>query len=182
MNVTETNDAIQTAQLSLDAWQSFTAHARCEIVNKIYVLMNVYQEELARIITAECGKPLTESRGEVLYSASFFKWFAEEGRRLNGDIIPTNKEDRRILVTKQPVGVCGIITPWNFPSAMIARKLAPALVSGCAVVIKPPCLTPLSCIALTEICAEAGVLPGVVDVISTQSNYRAVGQEICSNK
>ena len=212
MNVSETNEAIETAQLSLNAWQSFTAHARCgitkiiiyypctysllscpflneqihkkytEIVNKIYVLMNVYQEQLARIITAECGKPLSEARGEVMYSASFFKWFAEEGRRLYGDIIPTNKADRRILVTKEPVGVCGIITPWNFPSAMIARKLAPALVTGCSVVIKPPDLTPLSALALAEICEEAGVLPGVVNMITSKKNFRQVGQELCENK
>eukprot|EP01083_Nonionella_stella_P154277 496912_1 len=182
MNASETNEAIHTAHLSLDAWQSFTSHARCEIVNKIYVLMHVYQEQLARIITAECGKPLSESRGEVLYSAAFFKWFAEEGRRTYGDIVPTNKADRRILVTKQPVGVCGIITPWNFPAAMIARKVAPALVTGCSVVIKPPSLAPLSALAMAEICEEAGVLPGVVNVIPAQKNQRAVGGEICENK
>eukprot|EP01084_Bolivina_argentea_P007486 14040_1 len=181
MDVSETNEAIQTADLSLHAWQSFTAQYRCEIVNKIYVLMNVYNEQLARIITAECGKPLTESRGEVMYSAAFFKWFAEEGRRVYGDIIPPNKQDRRILITKQPIGVCGIITPWNFPSAMIARKLAPALVTGCSVVIKPPSLSPLSCLALAEICEEAGVLPGVVNIIPTKNSFN-VGQEICSNK
>jgi len=182
MGVSETNEAIETAQMSLEAWQSFTAHARSEIVHKIYVLMNVYQEPLARLITAECGKPLQEARGEVLYSASFFKWFAEEGRRLNGDVIATNKADRRLLVTKQPVGVCGIITPWNFPSAMIARKLAPALVTGCSVVMKPPALAPLSALALAEICEEAGVLPGVVNLVTSHSNYRAVGQELCENK
>jgi len=181
MSASETNDAINTAKLSLDAWQSFTAHARSEIVNKIYVLMNVYHEQLARIITAECGKPLSESRGEVMYSAAFFKWFAEEGRRVYGDVIPSNKDDRRLLVTKQPVGVCGIITPWNFPSAMIARKLAPALVTGCSVVIKPPHLAPLSALALAEICEEAGVLPGVVNIIPT-TKERSVGTEICENK
>ena len=144
--------------------------------------MNVYQEQLARIITAECGKPLNEARGEVMYAASFFKWFAEEGRRLNGDVITTNKADRRMLVTKQAVGVCGIITPWNFPAAMIARKLAPALVTGCSVVIKPPDLAPLSALALAEICEEAGVLPGVVNLVTSKNNFRAVGQELCENK
>eukprot|EP00485_Elphidium_margaritaceum_P005040 CAMPEP_0202692614 /NCGR_PEP_ID=MMETSP1385-20130828/6943_1 /ASSEMBLY_ACC=CAM_ASM_000861 /TAXON_ID=933848 /ORGANISM="Elphidium margaritaceum" /LENGTH=529 /DNA_ID=CAMNT_0049348177 /DNA_START=37 /DNA_END=1626 /DNA_ORIENTATION=- len=182
MGAAETNDAIETAYESLTAWQSFTCHARAEIVNKIYVLMNVYQEQLARIITAECGKPLAEARGEVMFSASFFKWFAEEGRRLNGDVIATNKSDRRLLVIKEPVGVCGIITPWNFPAAMIARKLAPALVTGCSAVIKPPHLAPLSALALAEICEEAGVLPGVVNVLSSDKNMRQIGAEICENK
>eukprot|EP01083_Nonionella_stella_P154278 496913_1 len=182
MNASETNEAIQTAHLSLAEWQSYTVHARSEIVNKIYVLMNVYHEQLARILTAECGKPLAEARGEIMFAASFFKWFAEEGRRMYGDIVPTNKEDRRILVTKQPVGVCGIITPWNFPAGMIARKVAPALVSGCSVVIKPPSLSPLTSLALAAICEEAGVLPGVVNIIPAQKNRVAVGGEICENK
>merc|ERR1719310_870618 len=124
-----------------------------------------HQEDLARIMTAECGKPLVESRGEIAYGASFVEWFAEEAKRVYGDLIPNHAPGKRILVTKQPVGVVGAITPWNFPSAMITRKCAPALAVGCPVVVKPSELTPYSALALAELADRAGLPAGVFNVV-----------------
>lgn len=161
----------------------FSQKKTTDIVNKIAQLMILYKEPLSRILTAESGKPLAEARVEIIYASNFFKYFAEEGRRLYGDIIPPLKKHQQIFVTKEAIGVCGIITPWNFPSAMITRKLAPLLVVGCSAVIKPASETPLSALAIAQICMEAGVIPGVINVItSSVENSKMVGREICSNK
>ena len=148
MGASETKSAIDIAYKSMASWQALTLNQRCDIVQKINILLMANQEQLAHIVTSECGKPLAEAKGEIAYTASFFKWFAEEARRAYGDIIPGGiSNERRIMVSKQPVGVCGVVTPWNFPAAMIARKLAPALAVGCSVVIKPAPETPLSSIS-----------------------------------
>src|SRR5690606_17220655 len=136
--------------------------------------------DLAAIMTAEQGKPLGEAEGEVKYGASFIEWFAEEGKRAYGDVIPSPIKGARILVTKQPVGVCGMITPWNFPNAMITRKAAPALAAGCTVVIKPAEDTPLSALALAALAEEAGIPAGVFNIITT-SDAKTAGQELCAN-
>ena len=137
------------------------------------------QEDLAALMTLEQGKPLVESRGEVLYSASFFEWFAEEGRRVYGDVIPTNLPDRRIVVIKEPIGVCAAITPWNFPSAMISRKAGPALAAGCTIVLKPASATPYSALALCELAERVGIPAGVINVVT--GNSRTIGGELTSN-
>ncbi|ETO10277.1 succinate semialdehyde dehydrogenase [Reticulomyxa filosa] len=148
----------------------------------MYELLRANAEPLSRILTVECGKPLSEAVGEINYSASYFKWFAEEGRRTYGDVIPPPISHRRVLVLKSPIGVCGIITPWNFPMAMIARKVAPALVTGCSMVIKPAHATPLSALALAQIAEEAGVPQGVLNVVTTLKYVKDVGNELCENK
>jgi succinate-semialdehyde dehydrogenase/glutarate-semialdehyde dehydrogenase len=147
---------------------------------KWYQLQKENLDDLAKILTLEQGKPLTESKGEVLYGASFVEWFAEEAKRNYGDTIPGHTADKRIVVIKQAVGVVGAITPWNFPSAMITRKVAPALAAGCTVVIKPAQLTPLSALALAELADEAGFPPGVINIISSNKSSE-VGKEMCSN-
>jgi succinate-semialdehyde dehydrogenase/glutarate-semialdehyde dehydrogenase len=141
--------------------------------------MMANQEDLAQILTAEQGKPLTESRGEIAYGASFIEWFAEEGKRAYGDIIPQHQADKRILVIKQPIGVCALITPWNFPNAMITRKAGPALAAGCTVVIKPAGQTPYSALAMAELAERAGIPKGVLNVITGDS--KAIGAELCAN-
>src|SRR5205085_674915 len=141
--------------------------------------MMANQEDLAQIMTAEQGKPLSESRGEIAYGASFIEWFAEEGKRAYGDIIPSHQADKRILVIKQPIGVCALITPWNFPNAMITRKAGPALAAGCTVVIKPAGQTPYSALALAELGERAGIPKGVVNIITGDS--KAIGAELCAN-
>ena len=143
-------------------------------------LMMENQEDLAALMTIEQGKPLVESRGEVVYAASFFEWFAEEGKRLYGDVIPTHLADRRIVVIKEPVGVCAAITPWNFPSAMITRKAGPALAAGCTIVIKPAGSTPYSALALCELAERAGVPAGVMNVVTGASSQ--IGGELTSNE
>jgi len=165
MGTKETNDAIEAANNSWSNWRSKTAKERALILKKWFDLIIDNQEDLATLMTAEQGKPLAEAKGEVVYGASFIEWFAEEGKRTYGDIIPTPANDRRILVIKQPIGVVAAITPWNFPIAMITRKCAPALAAGCPVVIKPASETPLSALALAELADQAGVPKGVLNVV-----------------
>jgi succinate-semialdehyde dehydrogenase/glutarate-semialdehyde dehydrogenase len=165
MGAKETNDAIEAANNSWSNWRSRTAKERAVILKKWFDLITNNQEDLAILMTAEQGKPLAEAKGEVTYGASFIEWFAEEGKRTYGDIIPTPANDRRILVIKQPIGVVAAITPWNFPIAMITRKCAPALAAGCPVVIKPASETPLSALALAELADQAGVPKGVLNVV-----------------
>ena len=165
MGAKETNDAIEVANNSWLNWRSKTAKERALILKKWFDLIIDNQEDLAILMTAEQGKPLAEAKGEVFYGASFIEWFAEEGKRTYGDIIPTPANDRRILVIKQPIGVVAAITPWNFPIAMITRKCAPALAAGCPVVIKPAAETPLSALALAELADQAGIPKGVLNVV-----------------
>ena len=165
MGAKETSDAIEAANNSWSNWRSRTAKERAVILKKWFDLITNNQEDLAILMTAEQGKPLAEAKGEVTYGASFIEWFAEEGKRTYGDIIPTPANDRRILVIKQPIGVVAAITPWNFPIAMITRKCAPALAAGCPVVIKPASETPLSALALAELADQAGVPKGVLNVV-----------------
>ena len=162
----ETLTAVAAAERALPAWRALTAKARGQILRKWFELMMTHQEDLARLLTAEQGKPLAEARGEIAYAASFLEWFAEEGRRAYGEIIPPHQSDRRLHVIRQPVGVVAAITPWNFPSAMITRKVAPALAAGCTVVLKPADLTPFSALALAVLAQEAGVPPGVFNIVT----------------
>ncbi|KAJ4705758.1 Aldehyde dehydrogenase [Melia azedarach] len=161
----ETNDAISSAYNAFNSWSKLTAAERSKYLRKWYDLLMAHKEELGQLITLEQGKPLKEAVGEVGYGASFIEFFAEEAKRVYGDIIPATLPDRRIFVLKQPVGVVGAITPWNFPLAMITRKVGPALACGCTVVIKPSELTPLTALAAAELALEAGIPPGVVNVV-----------------
>jgi succinate-semialdehyde dehydrogenase/glutarate-semialdehyde dehydrogenase len=176
----ETRRAIEAADRALRGWRAVTARERADILRQFHALVLRHREDLARIITTEQGKALHEARGEVLYAASYLEWFAEEARRIYGDVIPGADPDRRNLVIRQPVGVVGAITPWNFPLAMLARKCAPGLAAGCTMVIKPAEATPLSALALAEIACRAGVPPGVFNVLTTSSGER-VGDELTAN-
>jgi succinate-semialdehyde dehydrogenase / glutarate-semialdehyde dehydrogenase len=165
------------------AWRSFretTAKERSRLLRAWFNLITEHREELARLMTRESGKVISESRGEVTYGAAFVEWFAEEARRAYGDVIPQHTPDRRLVVIKQAVGVAAAITPWNFPLAMITRKVAPALAAGCAVVIKPPAETPLTALALAELADRAGFPPGVLNVV-TSSDSAEIGKELCEN-
>ena len=179
MGVSETERAIIAADVALPAWRAKTAKERSVILRKWYDLMLENQEDLAVLMTMEQGKPLPEAMGEVLYSASFIEWFAEEGKRIYGDTIPAPNGDWRIVVTKEPIGVCAAITPWNFPSAMIARKVGPALAAGCTMVCKPATATPYSALAMADLAARAGVPAGVFSVVTGSSG--AIGSEMTSN-
>jgi succinate-semialdehyde dehydrogenase/glutarate-semialdehyde dehydrogenase len=163
----ETRDAVKAAQEALGPWKALTGKERAGILRKWFDLIIAHTEELAQLITAECGKPLAEARGEVAYGASFVEWFAEEAKRIYGDIIPTHAAGKRILVLKQPIGVVAAITPWNFPVAMITRKVAPALAAGCTALIKPAEATPLSALALETLAVEAGIPAAAFKVITT---------------
>mgnify|MGYP006084301833 FL=1 len=165
MGKKETNDAIEAANIAWPNWRSKTAKERAAILKKWFDLIMENQEDLAILMTAEQGKPIAEARGEVGYGASFIEWFAEEGKRTYGDVIPTPSNDRRIIVIKQPIGVVAAITPWNFPIAMITRKCAPALAAGCPVVIKPASETPLSALAIAELADQAGIPKGILNVV-----------------
>ena len=180
MDAAETERAVDAAELAFQSWRHRTAKDRAAILRKLADLMMENQEDLAALMTIEQGKPLAESRGEVVYAASFFEWFAEEGKRLYGDVIPTHLPDRRIIVIKEPVGVCAAITPWNFPSAMITRKAGPALAAGCTIVIKPAGSTPYSALALCELAEMAGVPAGVMNVVTGVSSQ--IGGELTSNE
>ncbi len=162
----QTLDAINAAEQALPAWKARTADDRSRILRRWCELMLAHQEDLALLMTAEQGKPLAESRGEITYAASYIEWFAEEARRLYGEVIPSPWADKRIVVTREPVGVCAAITPWNFPSAMITRKVAPALAAGCTIIVKPATQTPLSALAMAELALRAGVPAGVFSVIT----------------
>ncbi len=178
----ETRRAIEAAQAAQPAWRALTAKERAERLRRWYELMLENQEDLARIMTAEQGKPLAEARGEVAYAASFLEWFAEEGKRLYGDVIPAHAGDKRILVQKEPVGVTAAITPWNFPSAMITRKAGPALAAGCAMVLKPAPQTPFSALALAALAERAGIPAGLFSVITADAAMsREVGAELCEH-
>ena len=179
LGTAETKRAIDAAERAWPAWRAKTAKERATILRKWFDLMMANQEDLAQIMTAEQGKPLAESRGEIAYGASFIEWFAEEGKRAYGDVIPTHQADKRVLVIKQPIGVCGMITPWNFPNAMITRKAGPALAAGCTVVIKPAEQTPLSALAMAELAERAGIPKGVFNVIT--GDAVAIGKELCAN-
>lgn len=173
----ETIRAIEAAQAALPAWQGLLAKERAALMRKWFDLMMANQEDLAVIMTAEQGKPLAESRGEVAYGASFIEWFAEEGKRLYGDVIPTFAHGRRVITLKQGIGVVGAVTPWNFPNAMITRKAGPALAAGCPIVLKPAQLTPLSALALAELADRAGIPKGVFNVV-TSNKSAEVGHEL----
>ncbi|NBO15837.1 MAG: NAD-dependent succinate-semialdehyde dehydrogenase [Betaproteobacteria bacterium] len=174
--------AIDAAHAAWAGWRNTTAKARANILRKWYDLLMANQEDIARIMTAEQGKPMAEARGEVAYGASFVEWFAEEAKRVNGETLPTFDNNRRLLVLKQPIGVCAAITPWNFPLAMITRKVAPALAAGCPVIIKPAELTPLTALAAAELALRAGIPAGVLNVIVADTdNSIAVGKVLCAS-
>jgi succinate-semialdehyde dehydrogenase / glutarate-semialdehyde dehydrogenase len=179
MGAAETRRAIEAAAKAMPAWAKKTAKERALILRRWHDLMLENQDDLAKLMTAEQGKPLAESKGEIAYSASFLEWFAEEGKRLYGDLIPGHQPDKRILVMRQPVGVVAGITPWNFPSAMIARKVGPALAAGCTFVCKPATQTPYSAFAMAELGSRAGIPAGVLNVLTGDS--AAIGGEMTSN-
>jgi succinate-semialdehyde dehydrogenase/glutarate-semialdehyde dehydrogenase len=180
MGAGETRRAIEAAAAALPAWAKKTAQERALILRRWYDLMLANQDDLARIMTAEQGKPLAEARSEIAYAASFIEWFGEEGKRLYGDVIPGHQADKRILVLRQPIGVVAAITPWNFPAAMIARKVAPALAAGCTFVCKPATQTPFSALALAYLAERAGVPHGVFSVLTGDS--AAIGAEMTSHR
>ncbi len=178
--IDETKAAINAANSAFKLWKSKTAQERSTIINRWATLIDENKEDLAKIMTVEQGKPLTEAIGEINYGNSFNKWFAEEAKRIYGDVIPTNNNDRRLIVIKEPIGVCAAITPWNFPNAMITRKCAPALASGCTLVIKPSELTPFSAFALMELATQAGFPAGVINMVT--GDAKLIGEEMCKNK
>ena len=180
LGVMETRRAIDAAAAALPTWRARTAKDRATILRKWFELIMAHQEDLAVLMTAEQGKPLSEARGEVAYGASFVEWFAEEGKRIYGDVIPAHGVDKRIIVVKQAVGVVAAITPWNFPIAMITRKAGPALAAGCTMVIKPAEDTPLCALALAELAARAGVPKGVLNIVTTD-RAAEVGGELSAN-
>jgi len=167
-SVDEVTECVGAATDAFPAWAKKTAKERSTILRRWFDLMLVHQEELAQLITVECGKPLVEARGEVLYGASFLEWFAEEAKRAYGDVVPTHNPGARIIVLKQPIGVVSAITPWNFPVAMITRKAAPALAAGCPMIVKPAEATPLSALALEKLAHEAGIPEGVFKIVTTR--------------
>ena len=178
----ETRRAIEAANAALPAWRAMTAKQRSGLLRRWYELMLLNADDLAVILTTEQGKPLVEAKGEVMYGASFIEWFAEEGKRIYGDVIPPHMSDKRLIVIKQPIGVTAAITPWNFPNAMITRKAAPALAAGCTMVLKPAEQTPFSALAMAELANRAGIPKGVFNVITGAAHSSpAIGQELCSN-
>jgi succinate-semialdehyde dehydrogenase/glutarate-semialdehyde dehydrogenase len=179
MGAAETREAIEAAAAAWPAWRARTPKERSAVLRKWFDLMTANLDDLALILTSEQGKPLAEAKGEIGIGAAYVEWFAEEARRIYGDVIPTIGNDRRLVVIKEPVGVCAAITPWNFPSSMITRKVAPALAAGCTVVIKPAEATPFSALALAELAQRAGFPPGVLNVIT--GDPPAIGGEMCAN-
>jgi len=179
MGAEETRRAIEAADRALPAWRAKTAKERARVMRKWADLMMENQEDLAALMTAEQGKPLAESKGEIGYAASFIEWFGEEGKRIYGDTIPAHAADKRIVVVKEPIGVCAAITPWNFPAAMITRKAGPALAAGCTMVLKPATATPYSALALCELAERAGVPKGVFSCLT--GGAKEVGGELTSN-
>ena len=180
-NVIMTKKAIKAADRAFKLWSKTTAKYRASILEKWNDLIIAHSDELADIMTLECGKPLAESKGEVAYGASFIKWFAEEGKRIYGDVIPPHTENRRIIVIKQPIGVVAAMTPWNFPLAMITRKVGPALAAGCTVIIRPTCESPLTALALVHLAEQAGFPPGVVNIV-VGSDSAAMGKVFCESE
>jgi succinate-semialdehyde dehydrogenase/glutarate-semialdehyde dehydrogenase len=182
LGTAQTESAIDAANKAWPAWRAMTAKARAAIMMKWFNLLMQHADDLARIMTAEQGKPLAEAKGEVGYGASFIEWFAEEARRVYGETVPSTDPSKRFLVIRQPIGVCAAITPWNFPIAMITRKVAPALAAGCPVVIKPAEATPLSALAVAELAQRAGMPPGVLNVITADAEQSiAVGKALCAS-
>jgi succinate-semialdehyde dehydrogenase/glutarate-semialdehyde dehydrogenase len=175
----ETKRAIDAANAALPAWRALPAKERSKILRKWYDLIMANAEDLAVLLTAEQGKPLAEAKGEIAYGASFVEWFAEEAKRVYGDVIPSPTNDRRLIVLKQPIGVCAAITPWNFPNAMITRKVAPGLAAGCTFVQKPAEQTPFSALALAELAERAGIPKGVLNMVT--GDPVAIGQELCAS-
>ncbi|WP_027730987.1 NAD-dependent succinate-semialdehyde dehydrogenase [Variovorax paradoxus] len=174
--------AIAAADKALAAWRGKTGKERSIVLRRWFDLLIANTEDLGRLMTAEQGKPFAEAKGEVVYGASFVEWFAEEAKRVNGEVLPQFDNNRRLLVMKQPIGVCAAITPWNFPLAMITRKVAPALAAGCTVVIKPAELTPLTALAAAELAMRAGIPAGVLNVLTADSgNSIAIGKELCES-
>ncbi len=175
----ETRRAIDIAAVSMVEWRKRSAKERGSLLRKWFNLMMEAQEDLAQILTAEQGKPLAEARGEIAYGASYIEWFAEEAKRIYGDTIPAPSDDKRVVIIKQPVGVVACITPWNFPNAMLTRKIAPALAAGCTVVCKPANATPLSAFAFVELAHRAGIPPGVINIVAGRTSE--IGAEMTSN-
>ncbi len=182
LGAADADAAIAAANAAWPEWRKRTAKQRAAILHAWYDLLMQNADDLARIMTAEQGKPLAEARGEVAYGASFVEWFAEEGRRIYGETIPTTDANKRYLVIKQPIGVCAAITPWNFPIAMITRKVAPALAAGCTVIIKPAEQTPLSALAVAELAQRAGMPPGVLNILTADSQRSIeIGEVLCAS-
>ncbi len=182
MGAEEAQQAIRAAQLAFPLWAAKTGKERAAVLRRWFDLIIANAEDLALLMTAEQGKPIAEAKGEVIYGASFIEWFAEEAKRVNGDVMASPWTDRRIVTLKQPIGVCAAITPWNFPIAMITRKIAPALAAGCTIVIKPAEQTPLSALALAELAHRAGLPAGVINVITADSERSVeVGKVLCSS-
>src|SRR6266568_1770340 len=179
MGAEETRQTIEAADRALPGWRGKTAKERAQILRRWFDLMMANQEDLATLMTAEQGKPLAESKGEIAYAAAFVEWFAEEGKRIYGDTIPGHAPEKRIVVIKYPFGVCAAITPWNFPAAMITRKAGPALAAGCTMVVKPATATPYSALALAELGERAGIPAGVFSVVT--GSAAAIGDEMTSN-
>jgi succinate-semialdehyde dehydrogenase/glutarate-semialdehyde dehydrogenase len=179
LGAAETRAAIEAANTALSAWRQKTAKERAVVLRRWFELMMANQDDLARLMTIEQGKPLSESRGEVAYAAAFLEWFGEEAKRVYGDTIPGHQADKRIVVIKQPIGVVACITPWNFPLAMITRKAGPAVAAGCTVVLKPASQTPFSALALAELAERAGMPKGVFNVITGPASE--IGGELTSN-
>jgi succinate-semialdehyde dehydrogenase/glutarate-semialdehyde dehydrogenase len=182
LGAAEAEAAITAANAAWPAWRSKTAKERGAILMKWHALLIQHADDLARIMTAEQGKPLPEARGEVIYGASFIEWFAEQGKRIYGETIPTTDPNKRFVILKQPIGVCAAITPWNFPIAMITRKVAPALAAGCPVIIKPAEQTPLSALACAELAQRAGMPPGVLNILTGDADSSiAIGNVLCAS-
>lgn len=179
MKAAETERAIQASAIAQKSWKTLAAKERSVFLKRWFDLIMLHQEDLAQLLTAEQGKPIAEARGEVVYGASFIEWFAEEARRIYGEVIPSPTNDRRLLVLKQPIGVTAAITPWNFPIAMITRKAAAALAAGCSMIVKPAELTPLSAMALAVLAEEAGIPGGVLQVITGDSHQ--IGAALCAS-
>jgi succinate-semialdehyde dehydrogenase/glutarate-semialdehyde dehydrogenase len=179
MGAAETRRAIDAANAALPGWRAKTAGERAKLLRRWYELLLENQDDLGLLMTSEQGKPLAEAKGEIAYAASYLEWFAEEGKRAYGEIVPPNVAGRRILVTREPVGVCAAITPWNFPAAMITRKAGAALAAGCTMVVKPASQTPFSALALAELAVRAGIPAGVFNVVT--GSAKAIGGEICAN-
>lgn len=178
----EAEAAISAAENALPQWRAKTGKERAQILKKWFDLIIANTQDLAALMTLEQGKPLVEATGEVAYGASFIEWFAEEAKRVSGAILTTTLPDKRLMVLKQPIGVCVAITPWNFPNAMITRKIAPALAAGCTIVIKPAELTPLSALALTELAERAGIPAGVINVLTADATQSIViGKTLCAS-
>ena len=182
-SVQQAQTAIEVAEAAFPLWAAKTGKQRAEVLRKWYELILQHTEDLAQILTAEQGKPLAEARGEVVYAASFVEWFAEEAKRVSGEVMASTWTDKRMVVIRQPIGVCAAITPWNFPLGMITRKVAPAIAAGCSIVIKPAEQTPLSALALVELARRAGLPAGVLSVVTADSdNSIAIGKLLCASK